>query len=104
LIINPLELFDPGLQLSYAAVISIVALTPFFKKRIYALNIKNVALNKFLLFCTVSLAAQIGTIPFTLFYFRKLSLISLIANIVIVPLTGGMISIGILTLILALFG
>jgi competence protein ComEC len=100
LIINPVDLFDPGLQLSYAAVISIVAFTPFFQRRISNSGIKNVYLKKFLLFCAVSLAAQIGTIPFTLFYFRKLSLISLFANIIIVPLTGGMISLGIFTLIL----
>ncbi|MCX6149798.1 MAG: DNA internalization-related competence protein ComEC/Rec2 [Ignavibacteriales bacterium] len=102
LIINPIDLFDPGLQLSFAAVIAIVALTPFFKKRINEINLKNNYLKKLLLFCTVSLAAQIGTLPFTLIYFRKLSLISLVANIIIVPLTGAMISIGILTLVLGI--
>ncbi len=101
LLFSPTDLFDPGLQLSFAAVISIVALTPFFKRRIDSLGIKNIWVRKLLLFCTVSLAAQIGTIPFTLMYFRKLSLISLVANILVVPFTGAMISIGILTLFLS---
>ncbi len=98
LLFKPGDLFDPGLQLSFAAVISIVALTPFFRRRIDSLGLKRNWLRKLLIFCTVSLAAQIGTIPFTLIYFRKLSLISLIANIFVVPFTGGMISLGILTL------
>ncbi len=101
LFFNPGDLFDPGLQLSFAAVISIVALAPFFKRRIDSLNLNKNLMRKFLLFCTVSLAAQIGTIPFTLIYFRKLSLISLLANIVVVPFTGAMISLGILTLFLS---
>ncbi|RJP67243.1 MAG: DNA internalization-related competence protein ComEC/Rec2 [Ignavibacteriales bacterium] len=101
LFFNPGDLFDPGLQLSFAAVISIVALAPFFKRRIDSLNLKKNWIRKLLLFCTVSLAAQIGTIPFTLIYFRKLSLISLLANIVVIPFTGAMISLGILTLFLS---
>jgi len=101
LIFKPMDLFDAGLQLSFAAVISIVALTPFFERRINSFDLKRNWIKKLLLFCTVSLAAQIGTIPFTLMYFRKLSLISLVANIFVVPFTGAMISIGILTLLLS---
>jgi competence protein ComEC len=103
LIINPNDLFDPGFQLSYAAVISIVVFTPFFQKQIYNSRIKNLFIKKFFLFCAVSLAAQIGTIPFTLFYFRKLSLISIAGNIIIVPMIGIIISLGILTLVLGVF-
>ena len=102
LIINPMDLLEPGFQLSYSAVLSIVALTPFFQRRIKGLNISKSYLKNILLFCTVTLAAQLGTLPFTLIYFKKLSLISLFANIFIIPLIGAIISIGILSLFLSI--
>ena len=36
----------------------------------------------------VSLAAQLGTIPFTAYYFSRVSIISLVANIPVVPISG----------------
>ncbi|MGK9477206.1 DNA internalization-related competence protein ComEC/Rec2 [Melioribacter sp. OK-6-Me] len=101
LVFKPAELFEPGFQLSFAAVLSIVVLTPpisnaiakheFFKKRKW--------LGNLLLFMIVSLTAQIGTLPFTIIYFHKISLIALFANLIVIPLLGIVVSLGIVTLI-----
>lgn len=84
LLLNPAQLFDPGFQLSYTAVLSMLIFYPYFERKI--LDRVN---NKILKFAAgtllVSLAATIGTLPLTIFYFKKLSLISLAANLFIVP-------------------
>ncbi|NOG99153.1 MAG: DNA internalization-related competence protein ComEC/Rec2 [Ignavibacteriae bacterium] len=99
LIIDPMELFNPGFQLSFSAVLSIVAIYPIFSRGIYKFGIKNQWINKLLLFFSVSLAAQIGTLPFTILYFNKLSIIALFANLIVIPLVAIIVSTGIVTLI-----
>ena len=98
LIINPNELFSPGFQLSFSAVASILLIYPKFSNLLNNLKINSV-LKKILLFAAVSLAAQIGTLPFTLFFFGKLSIISLFANILVIPAIGMILPLGIITLI-----
>jgi competence protein ComEC len=103
LIINPPDLFDPGFQLSFSAVLAIVILVPFFQRRIKVWNIKNKITENIILLVLVSLAAQIGTLPFTLYYFGKLSVVSLLANLIVVPLIGLITGIGLFSLIICLF-
>lgn len=101
LIINPNELFEPGFQLSFSAVLAILALYPLFSKWIYQLGVKAKIIRWLLLFMAVSLAAQLGTLPFTLIYFNKLSLVSLAANVFVVPAVAAIVSLGIVTLALS---
>lgn len=98
LLLNPNDLFNPGFLLSFSAVISILIIYPIFSASINKIPI-NKLFQKLLLFITVSLSAQLGTLPFTLIYFNKLSIISLFANIIVIPVIGFIVSIGILTLI-----
>lgn len=102
LLINPNDLFSPGFQLSFSAVASILIIWPKLSTTINKMNIKNIY-KKLLLYASVSFAAQIGTLPFTLFYFGKLSIISLAANLVVIPAIGIILPIGILTLITSTF-
>jgi competence protein ComEC len=99
LVIDPSELFNPGFQLSFSAVLSIVAIYPILSRAIYKLKINSNLINKVLLFCAVSLAAQIGTLPFTILYFNKLSVVALFANLLVIPLVAVIVSTGIVTLI-----
>lgn len=98
LIFNPNELFSPGFQLSYSAVLSIVYLYPIFKEWIDSFQVKSKILKKIILFSTISLSAQIGTLPFTLAYFHKLSIAAILANLFIIPASGAIIYLGIITL------
>jgi competence protein ComEC len=102
LIINPNELFNPGFQLSFSAVLSIVIIYPRIKSLLNGFII-NKYIKGVLLFMGVSLSAQIGTLPFTLIYFNKLSVISLLANLVVIPLIGVIVGIGIFTLTVSSF-
>lgn len=103
LLINPNELFNPGFQLSYVAVLSIILFYPPLRNFIISLNIKINVVRYVLLFSITSLAAQIGTLPFVLFYFHKLSIIALIANLFVIPLIAMIIGLGLFTLFIQIF-
>lgn len=83
LIFDTYQLFDIGFQLSFVAVLGIFWLNQPI------LNYLPKADNSFkrLVFNTLSmsLSAQIATIPLVLFYFHQFSLISIIANLVVIP-------------------
>jgi len=91
------QLFDVGFQLSFSAVFSMVYFYPklnsLIKKIPEPLEEFKIITPVWQLFA-VSLAAQVGTIPFTAYYFGKVSLISLFANLIVVPLVGFIVTIG----------
>ena len=97
LLIEPKQLFDVGFQLSFSAVFSIVYFYPKLNALIPKIPepLEEFKIMKWLwqLFA-VSLAAQIGTLPFTAFYFGKVSIVSLFANLIVVPLVGVIVTIG----------
>lgn len=103
LILDPLELFNPGFQLSFSAVLSIVLIYPHMSRAINSWKIKSQSLKWLLMFFAVSFSAQIGTLPFTLVYFNKLSLVALLANLLVIPLIGFILGLGLLTLFLGSF-
>ncbi|MHB1686024.1 MAG: DNA internalization-related competence protein ComEC/Rec2 [Ignavibacteriaceae bacterium] len=100
LLFDPNELFNPSFQLSFAAVFSIAAIYPFFRNKINELKIKSVIVKNLFLFFAVSLSAQIGTLPFTLVYFSKFSVIALLANLIVIPTIGIIVGVSFFTLAL----
>ncbi len=66
------------------------------------INEKKYVQNISVLFFT-TLAAQIGTIPLTADYFGKVSVISLIANVIAVPLANLSLAIGFFQIITGIF-
>ncbi len=99
LIINPYEIYSPGFQLSFSAVLAIGAIYPHFSNAVNKLNIKSKIIKYVLLFFGVSLAAQLGTLPFTVFYFGKLSVIALLSNLIVIPTIGIIIALAVTTLL-----
>jgi len=82
---DPSIFFDTGFQLSYAAVFSIV----LFMEPVYRLCIiNNKYLNEVWKLISLTIAAQILTIPITLFYFHQFPNLFLITNLVAVPLSS----------------
>jgi len=100
LLINPAEIFNPGFQLSFSAVASILIVYPILSSKI---KTENKALKFLLLFSAVSFSAQIGTLPFTLIYFQKLSIIALFANLLVIPIIGIIVGLGVLTIFVSIF-
>ncbi|GAA4943701.1 ComEC/Rec2 family competence protein [Algibacter agarivorans] len=98
LLFKPLFLFDVGFQLSYLAVFSIVTIDPYLYK---LWKPKNKIIDIYWHTFTVTVSAQIGIIPLSLFYFHQFPSLFFISNLVIIPFLGIILSFGILVIILA---
>jgi len=101
LLVHPGKLLDLGFQLSYAAIISIVSLHPFFMRLWRPGN----SLIRWIWEATgLSLAAQLGTLPLVIYYFHQFPLYGLLSNLVLVPLLSCIITIFVISAPLALSG
>ncbi|AXG68284.1 ComE operon protein 3 [Kordia sp. SMS9] len=100
LLCKPHFLFDVGFQLSYAAVFAIVCLQPLWKK---LWNPRSFLGKSFWGLLTVSLSAQLGVLPLSLYYFHQFPGLFFVANLTIVPVLGIILAVGILVIILAYF-
>lgn len=93
-------LFDIGFQLSYLALVFIVWLQPILK------NLWTPK-NKIITFAwdilTVSIAAQIGTLPLSIYYFHQFPGLFFITNLVLVPLVFIIMILGSLLMIVSFF-
>ncbi len=102
LLLTPLAIFDVGFQLSFAATLGLIVWVPRLEK-LFHHRLQNrffkyyVALPFF-----VSLSAQLFTYPVIAYYFNALPLYSLLANLLIVPLTGLVVMVGVISLLAGL--
>ena len=99
LLVRPQFIFEVGFQLSYLAVFSIVLLQPMLYK---LLEPKNQLIKYFWGLLTVTIAAQAGVLPLSLFYFHQFPGLFFISNLVILPFMGLILALGIVVMILAL--
>ena len=92
LLLNPYNLMDVGFQLSYLAVGGIV----FFQDYIYRwIKIDNKYLDMAWQVTTVSLAAQLSTLPLILYYFQQFPTYFMLSNFIAVPLSSAILYVGI---------
>ena len=98
LIYNPFFLFDISFQLSFTAVFSILAFYPLFSRW---LCIKNCVLRYVWNTLSLSISAQLGTLPFILYYFGSFPTYFLLANLVVVILAGGILMLTLVALCVA---
>ena len=102
LIFDTNQLFDVGFQLSFIAVFGIFWLNePILK---YLPKPKNNVQNFFVNVVSISIAAQLATLPLVIYYFHQYSLISVIANLVVIPFSEVIIVFALLMTILLGFG
>jgi competence protein ComEC len=92
-------LFDVGFQLSYAAVFAIVWFFPLLNKFWMP---RNWLLKKGWEIIAVSLAAQLGVLPITLFYFHHFPGLFVLTSLLILPAMTFILGMGILVISLAL--
>lgn len=85
LICNPLALFQPGFQLSFAGVAAILAWLPGWQRQLVGLP-KIIRWPIMLILTT--LAATLGTVPATLWHFHIFAPAGIIANLFAVPLVA----------------
>ena len=94
LLVKPMELFGVGFRLSFMAVIAIFTLAPVFNRGSRGVKFVGEPLS-------VSLSAQLGTMPILADMSGYTSIIAVFANLIFVPL---MVFIYILTFVCTIFG
>lgn len=98
LLLNPKWVFQVGFQLSYLAVLFILLFQPVLYRAYFP---KNLVFKKIWGIITVSIAAQMGILPLSLYYFHQFPGLFLITNVIILPFLGLLLSLGIVLVILA---
>lgn len=122
LLLNPVELFNVGFQLSFMATLGIIYLSPILNKKLVLFFSRYLPLDPLELEATgkltkkltgifkrwiilplaVSLAAQLAVFPIIMYYFNILTPITVIANLSIIPLLTPIITAGLITFFLYL--
>lgn len=97
LLVNPDSAADPGLQLSFAAVAGITLCTPqlsiwlgrrrFSSRRSWA-RVCNALLDSVCGVLSVTLGAEVFTLPLALFYYGDLALAAPVTNLLVLPVAG----------------
>jgi ComEC/Rec2-related protein len=82
LLFSPLSAFDIGFQLSFLSVFSIAFVYPILTKFLNKTKLPKFLTDSFALTCCV----QIGLLPLTVNYFGQMSLLSIFANMICIPL------------------
>jgi competence protein ComEC len=98
LIVNPFLINDAGFELSYASVVGIIAL----QKSVYELfSFKWWIPDRLWSITAVTIAAQIGTFPLAIYYFRQFPVYFILANLIVIPLSSVIIYAGIVYLMIS---
>ena len=92
LVINPLYIYEAGFQLSFAATWGILYVGPVLNNLLKNLTWLPDWLRALV---WVPLGAQLGTLPLVALYFNLVSPVSLLANVLAVPLVGVILLMGI---------
>lgn len=95
-LLNPMNLFEVGFQLSFMGVFSILWILPLFQNWI---EVQNKFLQYFWELLTVTISAQIGVVPLLLFYFGEFSYNGILLSLLLIPLVGLIMIIGFLLII-----
>ena len=102
LIVNPYQLFNIGFQLSFLSLLSIIYIYPKIKNLLpyknYKLKILRFAVD---LFC-ISLSVWLVLWAVIAYYFRIITPVTVLANMVIVPYISIVISMGIILILVGM--
>ena len=96
ILINPIAIFSVSFQLSYGAMIAITYIFPYVRK----INYKKFKILDYILFTST---IQIFLIPITVYYFSTVQVLSLISNLIFLPLASFYITINYIALFLENF-
>ena len=96
ILINPIAIFSVSFQLSYGAMIAITYIFSYVRK----INYKKFKIFDYILFTTT---IQIFLIPITVYYFNSIQFLSVISNLILLPLASFYITINYIALFLENF-
>jgi len=96
LLINPYLLFSPGMQLSFAAVLGLMIITPPLTRLLHRF------LGKFALMPSATLGAQLATAPVLAWHFGAIPILGPLTNLIAIPIVFILMPLGLVTLLCAL--
>ena len=96
LLVRPSDLWSVSFQLSFAATFAIVIMANGEWTRWRMPKIAKYVLG----IIVVSLAAQLGTLPITIFYFKQVSCYFLLANLCVLPIATLLVPCGLISIAL----
>lgn len=98
--INPAQLMDPGFQLSFGAVASLLVLTTRWRDIVAAwIPSKPAWLHHYVSLSVAStIAIWVGLWPLLAWYFSLMSPVSVLANLLLIPLVSVLVGVGTLSL------
>lgn len=100
LLVRPLDLWSVSFQLSFAATTAIVLTVSSLRDSGIRLSRRNKLLRYISGILIVSLAAQIGTLPITMYTFGQVSTYFLLTNLIVLPLASLLVPFGMLSIVL----
>ena len=100
LLFEPSFLFDVGFQLSYLALFFILWLQPLLSS---IWEPEHKITKYFWDILTVSFAAQLGTVPISIYYFHQFPGLFFVTNLIIIPFLSVIMALGLFLMILLLF-
>lgn len=104
LLVHPLDLWSVSFQLSFAATFSIVLCARHMERYLHRKEWKYTFKGKVYAWITgtiiVSLAAQLGTLPITIYYFGQISPYFLLTNLIVLPLAFLLVPFGLVSILL----
>jgi competence protein ComEC len=104
LLLNPLILWDVGFQLSFMATLGLILFSTPLQRwwdASVGKRLPRLANNLIAEALLITLAAQITTMPMVVYYFGRLSVISFLANLLIIPVQPPIMIAGGLAILLA---
>ena len=104
LLARPLDIWSVSFQLSFAATASIVvfarAMEGVLHRKEWNSHWKGRALSWIIGTIVISIAAQIGTLPITMYTFGQMSPYFLLANLIVLPVASFLVPCGLISIVL----
>jgi competence protein ComEC len=101
IVYDPLVIFHIGFQLSYSAILGILLIQPLISS---LWKVKNIILKYFWDLFAVSIAAQMGTFPLSIYYFHQFPNYFILTNLFVIPWSFLVLVSGFITLAIELLG
>jgi len=101
IIADPFVIFHIGFQLSYSAILGILLIQPIISSWVSS---RNIIVRYFWDLVAVSIAAQIGTFPISIFYFHQFPNYFILTNLFVIPASFIILITGFATLAIDLVG
>lgn len=80
LVYDPFMIYNVGFQLSFLATLGIIFIAPIIQ------SVLSSPFKKLNMAISVTLGAQLGIVPILIYYFQRLSLMTVVSNLVVTPL------------------